>query len=77
MFKMKKRNFLISTLVTFFVLEIFFLSYFIFKYIPYVLFEKKEIDLATVVIIIILTIFSSYTFNREIYKSCREIFCKK
>jgi hypothetical protein len=74
---MKKRNFLISTLVTFFVLEIFFLSYFIFKYIPYVLFEKKEIDLATVVIIIILTIFSSYTFNREIYKSCREIFCKK
>lgn len=77
MFKMKKINFLILALISIFIIEMIFLSYFIFKYIPYVLFEKKEIDLATVAIIIVLTILSSYTFNREIYKSCREVFCKK
>lgn len=74
---MKKRNFLISIIILAFILELLFLSYFIFKYIPYVLFEKKEIDFLTVIIILVLTIFSSFNFNLKIYQSCREIFCKK
>lgn len=77
MLKGKKRNIIILLLIIAFISEVFFLGYVFFNYIPYILFEKKELDIITVIIISFLTIFSSYNFNIEIYRICKDFLCQK